>query len=929
MLQNSTNLLSKKAIIPALLLIITGGLFAYYYFLFNPIPYRNIQAGYFLDSISIPFDWSQFGPVSFPILVDNFLIFQEFKDLGPNIFVAESLFFGILMGLILALILTLVSELKKYFFLAFGIAWIAILTFSNLNGLNIGSPSSNYPLIIAIVGTLVIPVFFHITGKSLRFEFRFLLNLICLMVTGYALETLSPISRPELFLAEHLTMPAILLSIAWLLWNGHGVISGIYILLLKAGRNLSLKVSIQITLITAVYLLLMVNILMDFTGFPMDFLPSFNPLFLLFPLGILGWFTLKERVESGQDLVGSEKTLKGMYLIGFGLVLWLSWKLKISGNQPAEEFLKHIFTYSQIGFSLFFLVYILTNFYEVMNSGKAAEKVLFKPHSLPYYHLRIGGLIAMLVATAYSEGIVGVQANAMSSNILGDYYYGSGQKLEASIIYENSWSRYRNNPKAKNAIAHLLFQLNQPTLAKQHLEESFSEAPQVDNIILLADRLHRENKIFESIFYLERGLRFFPENELLLNNLALLLTKVNRAEEALALLDSSSVSHPVSQSNLLALKAKMGQIEGESKALNSLAEKINEIARQNALGNYPEEKLLAEVKKEIEKENSPLLVQAAWRNIFSQKNHINIESDIAMLDSLWKQEEMQDYIMQLQETAVIRSLGSGKIADAVKNLNGLAFRNPGDAGYFLHLSTSILAQQMDFKKAAKELLAAEEKGFQAFQSYHWSILSFGGYYENAELIRVKYGLQMPDYLTQPDEATLFYLELIQKFHESLPKTLYDEWKTLPDSELKTDFAIRLIAFKSHGIDASDLRELGKHIQDKKGIQEDLSKFLANPDLKNKESVEALLNWLQLGDELTGNPYFSPLIWSAVAINPDPLAQYEIINAATEFNRDPILWIKKVQLARAIGLSNYATDALVEMAQWIDPATLERLQLTNY
>ena len=81
--------------------------------------------------------------------------------------------------------------------------------------------------------------------------------------------------------------------------------------------------------------------------------------------------------------------------------------------------------------------------------------------------------------------------------------------------------------------------------------------------------------------------------------------------------------------------------------------------------------------------------------------------------------------------------------------------------------------------------------------------------------------------------------------------------------------------------------------------------------------------------MTGNPYYSPLIWSAVAINPDPLAQYEIINAATEFNRDPILWTKKVQLARAIGLSNYATDALVEMAQWIDPATLERLQLTNY
>ncbi|MFC3415050.1 tetratricopeptide repeat protein [Algoriphagus hitonicola] len=925
-LQKKENL-RYSSLIPALLLIITGGLFAYYQLLISPAAFQAILPASFLDTVAIPFDWVQMGPISFPILVDNFLIFQEFKSLPSPYNHEESLFFGVLTWVLVGVLLSLVSEFKKLFFLAFGIIWILVLTLSNFNGLNIGGVSSNYALILAICGSLIGPIFFHIRGGNVRFPIRLMINLVLLGSALAVMIKMSGIQDASIYLEEHALIPVVLLAGAWLFWNGHGLISGIYILIARASRQLNLRVSVQILILGAIYLLFLGNILLSFRETPFALIPIFNPLLLVIPVGVLGWFTLDVKTKSGLDLIASNFTLKALYLLGFGLTLWLIWRLDISVNQPGKELIKHLLVYSQIGFSLFFLIYLFSNFLSVMDTGKAVDKIIFKPFSLPYYHLRIGGLIAMLVIIAFTEGIVGVQANALSNQVLGDYYYRSGQKLEASIIYENAWSRYRNNPKAKNTTAQLLFELNQPTLAKQHLEESFSQAPQVDNVILLADRLHRENKLFESIYYLENALRYFPEDHRIKNNLALFYTKVNRSEEALNLLAGGS--DPISASNFSALSIKSGKNESEIENPGEIPQLINELARQNALGNYPEESLITDLKNAVETENSPMLVQAAWRNIFSIKDFNQPDKDLEMLDSLWSTQEMTDYIMPLQETAVIRSLAAGRITDAVKNLNGLAFRNPGDAGYFLHLSSSILAQQADFARASRELMAAEEKGFQAFKPHHWIILTLGGYAEKAIELREKYELDIPDFFIDTDENLQKYLDIIRKIHQLIPEHAYNEWSQLASDELKSDLAVRVLAFKAHGLNKDQLENLGKSIQDARGESQALQTFLSNPDLKNQETVNALMEALEIGDELTSNPFLSPLIWSAVSIESDPLKAYELVNSATEFNQDPLLWIKKVQLARQLGLDNYATGALEQMSEWVSPEDLEKLQLSNF
>ncbi len=914
--------------IPALLFIIMGGFFACYYLLFDPVPYRNITTAYFSERVPIPFDWVQIGPISFPIPVDNFLVFQEFKSIRADFYITESLIFGGIVFLVSVSLLTLISEFKKLYFILSGAAWIVLLTLSDFNGLNIYGVSSNLTLIILLLGTIGPVLIFYVWGQNWNLKLKWIAVFLSFSLTIYLLSQLSPIEYPALYLAEHTLTIGLCLSLAWVFWNGHSVLSGIYLLITRATRTHQLKVSIQIVVVGILYLATVFFIFLELTGESGLPLPTFSPLFLIFPMGILGWISLQAKIDQVPDLATNPAALRILHLLGFGLSCWLVWKLKLSGNQPAEELFKHVITYSQIGFSLFFLVYIFSNFLSVMDSGKSVDKILFKPYSLPYYHLRIGGLIVILVLVTYSDAIVSAQSSAMSRNVLADYYYQTNQKLEASILYENAWSIYRKNPKAKNTTAQLLLELKQPTLAKQHLEESFAEAPQVDNILLLSDLLHAENSIFESVYYLERGLNYFPDHHQLKNNLALFYTKINKREDALNLLLGEVSNNEVVASNLSALRTMAGISDSTAFSAKDLPSKINHLAASNASGNVPDQQLIESLRKEIAGSSSPLLINAAYRNLFASQRKSEPDSDLLVLDSLAGLEAFQSYQMSLQETAVIRSLAAGRIVDAIKNLNGLAFRNPGDAGYFLHLSSLILAQNLDFRKAAIELETAQEKGFQAFGSHHWSIFGLGGFPEKAVELREKFNVPLPVYLTEEGTTTSDYLNLIRTFHQSIPRKLYEAWEKFEESDYKTDLALRLLAHKGHGLKPFQIQNLGEYVSSKIGKQEKLIPYLENPDLKDPKSVSSLLAWLGLGEELTGNPYYTPLILSAALIQVDNLAKYEILNSATEFNRDPLLWMAKIDAARSVGLDNYAEEALVLMKEWLSEEEIEEIKNRN-
>ena len=85
-----------------------------------------------------------------------------------------------------------------------------------------------------------------------------------------------------------------------------------------------------------------------------------------------------------------------------------------------------------------------------------------------------------------------------------------------------------------------------------HLLESFNYAPNVPNILLLSSKAHEQDKIFDALFYLEKGLEYFPGNQYLTNNISLLYSKINRPKDAFSKLEGLSKDNIVAQSNKLA-----------------------------------------------------------------------------------------------------------------------------------------------------------------------------------------------------------------------------------------------------------------------------------------------------------------------------------------------------------------------------------------
>ena len=177
--------------------------------------------------------------------------------------------------ILISAFLAWIPSFKKLYFLIAGAAWILILTLSNLNGLNFEGLSTNLPLIVAIAGSLAAPVFFHVSGKFEYYPVRYVVSLLFVGISAWVLIQGSTVEQADIFLAEHALIPVFCLSIAWVFWNGHSMISGIYILLTRASRNLEVKISIQLLILSIVYLLLIFNILLDLTGNPLSWLPSF------------------------------------------------------------------------------------------------------------------------------------------------------------------------------------------------------------------------------------------------------------------------------------------------------------------------------------------------------------------------------------------------------------------------------------------------------------------------------------------------------------------------------------------------------------------------------------------------------------------------------------------------------------------------------
>ncbi|HLT07675.1 MAG TPA: hypothetical protein VK014_09120 [Cyclobacteriaceae bacterium] len=878
------------------------------------------------DLIKVPFDFFDLGIYQYLLEVDNYVLFEHFESLPPQSFPGWTTAFGISIWLAIVIGLVLVSLFNRMqFVLSMGLI-IFLLTLTGVNGLNIGGISNNMPTIILMVGLILPAAIVHTFYSHWGLGKRTAVILPIALLTLPLLLGLGEAVNGALLLAENLSLFAMAVTGLFMLYTGHVVISSVYVLLAKLNKGVGLKISWHITVISILYLLFFLFLLLRITGnFQWDApIPPVRILFLI--VGVLGYFETKRKIEQFEQPYVFSAVGEGLYLLGFAISALTFWKAELSANQPMLDFLEHTFIYSQLAFGLLFYAYLMANFGSLMNQGSRVETVLFKPKFFAYYHMRIGAMLALLSIIVFADGIVGVQVNAASTNISADYYYATGRHTEASILYEHSWESYRRNAKAGNTVAHLALLNKQPTAAVNTLLRNFDNAPSVNDVLLLAGLLQENGNESGAFSVLEGGLALFPNNPYLLNNMAFYYSDNGRAEEAFQLLESIRGSKNQINANKVALQAKhLVRYDEQIKAGTDQAGKVNTLAFANLKGDDVPFSLATDVINDTD-----VLSRAILRNQWSYAVGGDLHKDIALIDTLLAKGVNATVEEELRQTRVIRSLKQDYINESLKRLNGLAYQFPNAAAKYHFMAANILIGQLDFEKAAIELMQAEEKGFDNFKTEHLPILYYGGRVGKAFEVSSKHNIEFPSWMRfdeqaslAPNDTTLFFSGL-SKINTMVKAQFMAHLDSIQSEKLKPLFAYQLLLRKAHWLQQEEIRSLvaiaESHSEKTRFEHLVALKTLLREDTFNEDQEVAS------SLPLDRNAYWTPMVFKAMEKAEGNLEKYNILVEASNFNKDPLLWINLVKYSRLVGVDHYTSSILSQMSEWVDAETLVELQL---
>lgn len=899
---------------------------------FNPTQGMPIEPGIFAEKIKVPLQFLNLGIFQIPLETENYLLFQNFESLPPIVQRLSTLSFGIITWVLISLAMVYISTFNRTYFIISAVGVILLMLLSGVNGLNIGAISSNYAYIILILGlvgpAVIINTFFDHFSLLMRGLIIFSIAALTLPV----LTALSPVADPYLLFSENISLLNMAISLIFFAYIGHSVITAIFYMLINMNKGVGIKITWHLIVIFLIYLTILIFTYLELTGNVFFGVPTPPIAPMVIIVGVLGYFEVNLKIDQIEQPYQYKIIGQSLYLIGFAITLFTFWKAEFSVNEPMADFLKHAFIYTQLAFSLMFFAYLMANFSDLMNSGQSLERIIFEPNFFAYFHMRLGSLIAMVSLMLFADGVAALQFSSASTNVTADYYYATERPLEAGILFENSWARYRKNKKAKNASAHMKMAQNQPTLAMRELEESFDVSPSVNDIVFLSSVLHRQDKIFDAIFFLEKGLDIFPDNAYLQNNLALLQSKINQGEMAYELLEG--INHDVARANRIGIQTKhLIRIDETPNASGNRIALINLLALENLKGNF------ADVQLEYEEDEMEPTVttKATLANQWSNRTTNRSTEDLALIDSLLAQDISSNDEEDFRQIRVLRSIQGNNINQALTFINGLAFNYPGSSGFYHHMAAMIYAGQLDFEKAASELVRAEGKGFRNFSPEHLSILYFGQQMDRADLFALQYGVEWPEWMIFHEDRLVLneevaFMGALSTLNESTKVEFMQHLSSIQDNDLRAKYAYEILWRKAHWLDRSELETLRPIILENEGYSQDsefvneLVELMITMDLDQVNNER--LNNLIKESRINQNAYWTPFIFMAVDQRADMIEQYSVLQEATDYNRDPLLWIYLAKHSRLAGLDQYASEALRSLRGWVDDATLEALQIKH-
>lgn len=640
---------------------------------------------------------------------DNYLIFERMMGgpLQPSL-LTPYLFISVLI-VFMILVIAIISTLSRFWYLiGMGLFILFIVSF-RIEVMGLFNLSNKIPTLCVLIIYGGLSFYFQAFNSSVSLLKRLLIiSLVTLLIT-VAFYFFASTQQPFLHLAANGIAISIILSILFIFFVAIEIPASFILIITRSIRpTKSLR---HFLILSAIYLINLGLAYAEMKGFIRWNFLTINFFLLLSLSAILGLWGFRQRELLYEHILSANPF--GVYLyIGLASVCFFSIGYFLStANDPALQILKDSIIYSHIGYGIIFFAYVLANFTPMLAKNYQVYKILYKPTNMPYFTLRLAGLIATFAFFASSNWRVSVnQVFAGYYNAYADVYFAQGENQLAESYYRRSAFYVTRNHHAHYALANLEEARFEYQKEKDQYTLAADTRPTEISYLNLSQAYERDDALLESALALNQGLKDFPESGILKNALGLIYGRLHLRDSALLMLNearSNSSIQSEAETNLIGLSAKFN-LTYPADSLFQLMNSGKDGSKSNALALANVQRVRMDIPIDLGTDTLLTLYTASFLNNYFL-NHLD-ETDTLLLSNtvtLARKPSNSHFKDGLLFSAAQVYYATGQVAKAFKLLREIAFLSQGGK-YYNALGLWALQQgdpeiaQVEFNYALKQ-----------------------------------------------------------------------------------------------------------------------------------------------------------------------------------------------------------------------------------
>ncbi|GAB3932774.1 hypothetical protein [Larkinella terrae] len=514
--------------------------------------------GTFTDGL---FDYSVSGK--------SYIVTEQFAAsvMQVNVLAARLVTLGICVGL--AFILAAVTRLSRWSYLiVMAVLIVLVATFRlevlQLPGFLGTAFGGRLPFVVVILAFGLASYYFHAFRSEVELPARLTVFAAMTLLGWLLVDRLAGQPLPALAFVGYSLPGLLVVSLGFIFWISPEIIAALVYVTSVArtnrsdgsGRPLGLN---NFLIIGSLYLVNLALIWLTNTK-----VIAWNPVvispFILFLISLLlGIWGFRQQLRQNETALSFRDAGAYLYL-GLALITLMTIAYAFaSANDPLVEALEDVIVYTHLAAGLAFVAYVIFNFLPLYRQGLPVYKVLYKPTRFSVLQARLVTAIITVVIVAFENFFPLSQAAAGYFNSVGDFHAGTGEIRVAEQYYTLALNSEFQNHKSNYALASLALSQDDKVTAVHFFQQALLKQPSPQAYAGLSAVLLQDNLLFEAIKMLQRGIRAFPKNGELQNNLGYLYARTSVADSAyyyLAAAAGNTAREEIPQTNLLAFWAR-------------------------------------------------------------------------------------------------------------------------------------------------------------------------------------------------------------------------------------------------------------------------------------------------------------------------------------------------------------------------------------